>query len=179
MAETKKTNEITLSRVEIYSLCCPVSGAVRYIGKANDTKKRLKSHIRDSKTRNTRVYQWIRSLAKDGLMPVAKVIMVSDSEKWQEHERELISKERENGADLLNMAEGGDQPLCSVETRRENAVKLNHKFATDPKARRIREIKRALGDALRRGYLNEKTKANMRLAAAKSPRIFGEWASIK
>lgn len=40
------------------------------------------------------------------------------------------------------------------------------------------ELKRALGDALRRGHLDDATKSKLRLAATKNPRLFGAWAAI-
>ena len=51
-----------MEKVEIYALLCPNTKDVRYIGKANDSEKRLKSHIRDSRRRNTPVYCWIKKL---------------------------------------------------------------------------------------------------------------------
>jgi len=43
----------------IYALTDPSTGEVRYIGKANDPSARLKSHLMDSRRRNTPVYRWI------------------------------------------------------------------------------------------------------------------------
>jgi hypothetical protein len=66
-----------VQKIEIYSLNDPYTYKVRYIGKAKDSQKRLKSHIRDSKRRNTPVYQWIRSLAQP---PKIGIILIKSKE---------------------------------------------------------------------------------------------------
>lgn len=114
---------------EIYGLYHPETGELRYIGKANDSAKRLKSHLRDVNRRMTPLYGWMRSLVKAGLVPCVRVLAVSDD--WQAKEKELIAKHREEGFRLLNLADGGDEPLCSAETRKKNAIAINDKRAMD------------------------------------------------
>jgi hypothetical protein len=94
----------------------PATNEVRYIGKANDSMKRLKTHIRDSRRRNTPVYSWIKKLASKGLVPTF--------------------------------------------------------------SKRLWEIKRALGFALKRGELRPHIIEAMRTAATKRPDLFGCWAGI-
>lgn len=161
---------------EIYALCCPDTGEVRYIGKANNSAKRLKSHIRDARRRDTPVYRWVRKLGTAGKEPALRVLCVSDD--WPTDERAQIAAYRASGARLLNVAEGGDEPHCSLEVRKANAHKLNARIATDPNFARVWMIKRQLADALRRGLLSETAKANMREAARRAPHIFGIWAAI-
>jgi hypothetical protein len=115
---------------EIYALIDPRSGDVRYIGKANDSGKRLKSHIRDSRRRTTPVYWWIRSLAKSKLEP--DVLVLSQCEDWEAEERRLIASARSRGVRLLNLADGGDQPFCPTEVLSRNAKAQNDARAADP-----------------------------------------------
>lgn len=56
-------------QVDIYALCDPDTGDVRYIGKANCAQLRLKSHLRDARIRKTPVYCWINELLAKGLCP--------------------------------------------------------------------------------------------------------------
>lgn len=158
---------------EIYALCCPATGEVRYIGKANDSARRLKSHMRDSRRRNTPVYCWIRSLA--GAVPVMLVLARVDD--WKAAERSFIAQYRAQGARLLNLADGGDEPHCSTLVRQANAHRLNERLARDPTLAFVQLAKRQLGTALRFGQLPEGTRATMRECARANPRMFGEWAN--
>lgn len=173
---TTKTHKLKIDLVQIYGLHDPVTGELRYIGKANNSVNRLKSHLRDSKKRNTPVYCWIRKLAKDGLIPVCKVILETDD--WVASERELIHVSRAMGDRLLNIADGGDEPYCSKETRQRNGAK-NARFVHDnPVRHRIWEIKKTMMSAIKRGEVNEKTREKLKQAAKKRPEIFGCFATI-
>lgn len=112
-----------IARVEIYGLYDPNTHELRYIGKANDSKKRLASHIRDARRRDYPVYRWINKLLSNSRLPYIKVLLVTDSERWREEEKRIIKENRELGSKLLNVAEGGDAPYCSTETRAANGKK--------------------------------------------------------
>lgn len=137
-------------------------GQLRYIGKAVDPQSRLKGHMQDARTKKTPLYDWIR---KHGV-PVMEVLE-ADCADWKEAERRLISEARLRGEDLLNVADGGDQPFCDYETRAENGrnnAKSRHK--------RLWYLKLQLGGALRRGEVREETKQMMR----ERPDIFGQFS---
>lgn len=116
---------------EIYALKDPESGEIRYIGKANDSEKRLRSHLRDAKRRMTPVYCWIQKLAKDGKTPKLEVLLFCQKDAWPEYERILIAEYRVGGARLLNVADGGDEPAITTEQRRANAYKLNENIVVE------------------------------------------------
>lgn len=126
----------------------------------------------------TPLYQWISKLRSEGVMPAMAVIANAISDDWQDLERTLISQWRLDGMRLLNVAEGGDEPYCAPEIRAANGRRLVERMASDPLLARIARNKRMLGTALRRGTVNEATKEKMRLAAAKAPHLFGEWANV-
>ena len=176
-------------RPSIYGLY-DQAGCLRYIGKANDPKARLASHMRDSRCRKTPIYDWIRKHGKPDMR-----ILESDCEDWKASERKLIEQARKRGDRLLNVADGGDEPACSLETRKANGARLqshpntiaqrsangfavSRKLHADPKAKRVWELKRAIGTALRAGYLTECTKAKLRWAGWNAPHIFGDWMFI-
>lgn len=161
---------------EIYALCDPVSGEVRYIGKANDARARLRTHQRDARRRDTPVYRWMRKLTTADQLPQLRVLAVTDD--WRDEERRQIAAHREAGARLLNVADGGDEPFCPPEVRRANGPLAAKARGRDPLARRIWELKRELGSALRRGELKERHLAKMREAARRAPHIFGCWAGV-
>lgn len=142
--------------VEIYALTDPRTGETRYIGKANDSKKRLASHIRDSRRRDTPVYRWIRKITDIGLLPGLQIIATTESD-WQKIEIQKIAEAKANGARLLNVAKGGDEPHCPKSVRARNGRKN-----AASRDRRKWEIMRSLGEALKKGWVNEKTKEGIR-----------------
>lgn len=166
-----------MERPSIYGLLDPATGEIRYIGKANRPSQRYAGHIRDARRRNTPVYCWIRSLEEAGKRPRLKVL-VDGSDDWRRDERVLIASARSRGDRLLNIADGGDEPHCEYEIRRANAIALNDLLASTPNAYRLRELKRSLSVALKRGFVSEVTKARMRNAAQRYPSLFGAWAVV-
>ncbi len=153
---------------EIYGLFDPISGELRYIGKANSSAVRLRTHLRDCKRRSTPVYLWMRELVAP---PVLKVL--EQAKNWKEAEKRLIAHHREIGANLLNLAPGGNEPYCSKEIRaqngRDNAQSRNKHFW---------KLKQMMGVSLRKGFVSESTKVKLREAARKAPHLFGEYALI-
>lgn len=107
---------------EIYGLY-DNHGNLRYIGKANNSVKRLKTHFSDARRRKTPVYCWINSMLANGLMPQMKVLKITDQDSWAIDEKTLIFEARLRGERLLNLADGGDQPKCPIEVRRANGAK--------------------------------------------------------
>ena len=104
----------------LYVLKDPRTNAIRYTGKANHAGKRLASHLRDAKRRNTPLHRWIRELATIGLIPVIDTALEVSEAEWPVAEQAWISILRDDGHDLLNVAPGGDQPYCPLEVRQAN-----------------------------------------------------------
>lgn len=132
------------AKAEIYALIDPRDGAVRYIGKANDSAKRLKSHIRDARreARRTPVYAWIRKIVSMGMMPSFRVLETTDD--WKEAERRHIAEARARGERLLNVADGGDEPFCPPEVRAANG-RMSKGRRWIPQYPYVHQIKMRLG----------------------------------
>lgn len=158
----------------IYGLLNPETGELRYIGKADNPAKRLATHMRDARRRNTPVYCWIRSLATAPVM----LVLESDCLDWEGAERRWIARAKVAGIRLLNLADGGDQPSCPEHVRRANAVALNATLDADPIRRKAWHLNRRLSVALREGRISEGAREKLRQAAAKRPDLFGRWANI-
>lgn len=136
-----------MAEVKIYALYDPRQpDEVRYIGKAICEKKRLKSHIRDSRRRNTKLYAWIRKLSKSGMEPIIKVLMTVPEECWQQYEIEEIAKQRLINSRLLNIADGGNAPFRTAHQCIAGGFKINEGLKKT--GRVIWAIKRQLGDNL-------------------------------
>lgn len=110
--------------VDIYALCDPRTGEIRYIGKADNAAKRLKRHIMDARRRKTPVYSWFKSLADHGLKPTVVVLRKVRRDEWQQAERDEIAAARASGLRLLNVSAGGEDIPCSVSTRKANGSKV-------------------------------------------------------
>lgn len=161
----------------IYGLTDPRTGEVRYIGKANDAAARLKGHLRETRRRRTPLYDWMRKLADQRIAPGLVVLETCDGD-WREAERRLIAEARSRGDRILNLADGGDEPFCSAEVRAENGRKVAATRRIDPAARRVWELKRYVGWALKRGLGSNAARAKLRSAAARAPHLFGEYATV-
>lgn len=99
----------------IYALACVKTGEIRYIGKADNPEQRLKTHMKDSLRRDTPLYRWIKKHGEPEL-----IIVQRDCEDWRVAEREEISRLRAKGFQMLNVADGGDQPFCPTSVRQRN-----------------------------------------------------------
>ncbi len=166
---------------EIYALRHPVTNEIRYIGKANDSLKRLASHLRETR-RKTPLYSWIESLRKQGLTP--NVTVICQSKDWVSDEKRIIAEYR-NTHRLLNIADGGDEPKCSIETRAANGKKVAESIHSDPKRKYIWNIKKAMAESLRWAKTNGKTELynriidKLQVAGRRSPQIFGNFLTLK
>jgi len=153
--------------IEIYGLYCPNTNELVYIGKAKDSYKRLKSHLRDSKNRNTNLYKWVRN----GNVPTMKVLCVCMESEWEDVEKVLILTYKEYGINLLNMAIGGNQPLSNPKTNAINGKNTAVSIHSNAKSRRLWELKHALACNLRYfkriGRLDVVDRINLKLAGVK------------
>lgn len=161
---------------EIYGLFDPRDGALRYVGKANNSSDRLKRHMRDARRRRTPVYDWIEKLGAFGMVPMLRVL--ERATDWREAECRLIAEARARGERLLNLADGGDQPACSDATRKANGRALSDRLKTDERFRKLWEAKRALSYGLRTNQVMNRTRATMRELAVVEPDMFGCWRHL-
>lgn len=161
---------------EIYALLDPRTARARYIGKARDARKRLASHFRDSRRKNSPVHVWIRELSTLGLKPLMLVILREVGD-WASAEREIIAKLRVAGYDLLNVAAGGNEPYCSPVVRAQNGRKVAAMRASyTPEQLAIYRLKKRVGENLKRGWINDEARAKLREAAVMCPELFACFA---
>lgn len=90
----------------IYTLSDPRDCRVRYVGKANDTYRRLRNHL------NTPVSggmtRWMDELKAIGMRPILIVVERCKVRDWKTMERLWIALYRSTVGDLLNVCDGGD-----------------------------------------------------------------------
>lgn len=104
----------------IYTLSCPETLAVRYVGKTNDTRHRLAGHLSPKNTsKKTWSARWIKGLLDRGLKPVLNIIEEVKFEEWQEAERKWIKHYRDLGCKLCNLTDGGEGLVNPSEETKE------------------------------------------------------------
>jgi len=156
-------------------------GRIVYIGKSNNPKERMKQHIRVCKSKKTPLYKWINKCIEDGVMPQMIVLASAISEDWQNLETQMIAQYRSQ-AQMLNLADGGNQPKSNHATNKRNGQALNNRLKTDPMLKRVRDLKRSIKYFLNKcseGKIEletqERIKNKLRYAGNKNPMLFGEY----
>lgn len=168
----------------IYAMCCPDSGEVRYIGKADNPSKRLATHLRDALRRDYPCSRWLRKLMASGKKPEMIILSEHLGDGWKQAEVEAIAKYRASGARLLNVADGGDQPRATKAQLASNGREVARIIHGDAEKKKLWALKRGAGEQLRWLEKNstpervERFKDTMRFAAMMRPSVFGKWAAI-
>lgn len=106
-----------VQRTFIYALKDPRDDSVRYVGKSDDPKRRLKEHINESRSRATCNYykvQWIRGILRNSLKPVLIILEEVACSNWQEREAHWMAQ----FDTLTNLAEAGQGGNLGVEVCR-------------------------------------------------------------
>jgi hypothetical protein len=94
----------------IYGLVCPLEGEIKYIGKTKgDPDARLRQHINvaHKKKHLGGKNLWIRSLHKEGHVPLVKILEECEGDSWLEREKYWI-KYFSEGMFLFNVTPGGE-----------------------------------------------------------------------
>lgn len=97
--------------VFIYTLSDPRDGKIRYVGKTNDLKHRLRGHINEAMIgRNSHKCSWIKALKFQGMEPLIEPIEIlhfATDVEIRECESFWINNLRFLGFNLTNLIEGG------------------------------------------------------------------------
>lgn len=99
-----------MKTVFIYALKDPRDGAVRYIGKAKDPKRRLYLHLREAKKGKIKTHKnyWVGLLLSLGETPEMELLDQVPDFQQNFFERAYIKVYRELGTKLTNLTDGGD-----------------------------------------------------------------------
>lgn len=100
----------------IYTLSCPITDEVRYVGKALNPKQRYNEHLSPSRTRDgTHKSNWIKSLLLNGMKPTMHIIDETIN-GYKELEIYWISQMKTWGFNLTNLTLGGDGTVGHIMT---------------------------------------------------------------
>ncbi len=108
---------------------------IRYVGKANNPKKRLFDHLR-GKEKGYRP-NWISGLKKAGLRPVMNIVEEVEFKHWQEAEIFWIAYFRQIGFSLMNLDIGGTGAHNVTDSMREKCrlIHLGKKRSVEARER--------------------------------------------
>lgn len=120
----------------IYTLSGP-DGAVRYVGKTRDPALRMTYHMRRS-GHDLPVKRWIWALMEAGVAPEMRIIEWTHD--WQAAETAAIQRYRDAGADILNIARGGEHIPSPTKwsAARRARYSIYYRAVTDRLRRTIR-----------------------------------------
>lgn len=89
----------------IYTLNCPETGMVRYVGKSNNPKQRLSAHL--SLKKPSKKTSWILGLKNKNSLPKLEIIDEVPCCDWEFWESHYIKLFKSCGANLFNLTSGG------------------------------------------------------------------------
>lgn len=93
----------------MYTLIDPTTLEIRYVGWSFQPKRRLLSHINNSRKMRTHRDRWIASLLARGERPQLEIVETGyNPGGWNTAEMKWIATHRERGARLTNATDGGE-----------------------------------------------------------------------
>lgn len=124
---------MSMNETCIYALVDPRSEEVKYVGKSNNPKRRLRDHIKGFGVRhNLDKKRWLDELLSLGLEPKITILERCDLSSWQEREVFWIAEMRKLGSPLTNRSNGGaGLGAHTKRTSRAIAIALSGKKLTD------------------------------------------------
>lgn len=109
----------------IYILICPISKQIKYVGKANDPKRRLKDHMIDFRSRlgEFEKTKWLLELYRKNLKPEMEIVDTVDMNDWKKWEQFWIEYFISIGCILVNSGKGGN----GLSTANEQSFKQGNR----------------------------------------------------
>ncbi len=109
----------------IYTLTCPDTLLVRYVGKTFNPKDRFfRHHSIDNREKSKRAL-WVNGLISKNKKPIIDIIDDCDEFNWCEKEIAYIKLYKSIGAKLLNMSSGGEQGALNYKFTETQSEKLS------------------------------------------------------
>lgn len=145
-----------MDKTFIYTLSDPITSEVRYVGKANNLKKRLATHLTPRNLiKPSHKNNWIKSLLNKGLKPLMKSVDEVLISEWVFWEIYWISQFKTWGFKLTNLTNGGDSVINEIKFGSDNN-NFNHNINDS-------EILNLINDGLSQKEIAIKLKTNVAL----------------
>lgn len=112
-------------KYKIYSLNCPLSKEIRYIGVTTiSLKRRLTQHIYEGKHKSgSHKINWIKSLLNQNLWPSINLVEVVTEDTWQDKEKYWIKFHNKNQR-LTNTHIGGSHVYIGPKSNKSKCKKV-------------------------------------------------------
>ncbi len=113
------------------------STGIRYVGKTNNLKIRLKNHINEanSKNKNNHKINWIKSLIQKNEKPTMEILDIVSDDSWMFWEIYWITQLKSWGFNLVNSTLGGENPpsfKCKTHSDDYKKVRRNKMLLNNP-----------------------------------------------
>ena len=107
---------------KIYSLKCPKTLEVRYVGVTTTTlSRRLHKHLYETKTSKiSHKINWLKKLDEENLIPIIELIEICDVDNWQEREIYWIN----SFENLTNTHKGGSHVYLKEKNNSLKKIKV-------------------------------------------------------
>lgn len=102
--------------VYIYALFDPISEELKYIGKANNIKTRLKEHMNDLRGVGKEKTEWILKLKERKLKPIVEVLDEVSHIEWQYWEDFWMSYFKSYGLTLISKRSGNGPSFSNKQS---------------------------------------------------------------
>lgn len=127
----------------IYTLIDPRNSEVKYVGKANNPKLRLKHHIYPSGLKpQTLKNHWLKEIIDLNLLPIINIIEECQYESWEQRERFWIKYYKDLGCNLTNETNGGSYEVTDIIKEKlsllhsgKNSINYGKKFDVETKVK--------------------------------------------
>lgn len=111
----------------IYALFCPIDGQLKYIGKSNQPKRRLKDHMLDVKDMPVAKLLWVDEMKKRKLKPIMEILDEVSMYEWQYWESWWIEYFKSLGINLINKRSGNGLSFANSQTYKKGNIPWNKK----------------------------------------------------
>lgn len=91
-----------MRETHIYGLCNPGSNQIMYVGKADDVKRRLESHMAACEKLSSPKDVWLKGLKTDGVKPEVVILETCEESAWRARESHWIDHCRKLNENLKN-----------------------------------------------------------------------------
>ena len=141
----------------IYGLVDPRNECIRYVGKANDPRARLRKHFAEMRRcKPCHRTMWLSNLVSNGLRPIVVILDRVPMSEWEYWERYYIAHLR-RVFDLTNGTDGGEGGMRSEEHRKK--IGDAHRGMKRPPF--TDEHRRKLSEAAKVRGISKETRAKM------------------
>lgn len=149
----------------LYTLNCPFTNQIKYVGVSIQPKKRFNTHLSKARqSTSTRKKAWIKGLLNQNLKPILNIISEHDKDVIHEVEKSFILECKNKNIELYNLTSGGEiKKEVSQSTKDKlRQANLGKKQSAKTIQKRVEKLKgqKRTEDVKRKLSQNQKGKNN-------------------